>query len=252
MIRKRKEIVGGVRWSQICACGVTGLRIILVLGLCWLCLLGWLGAPGLRGLCRRPRKHPLLWLSWHSREPFLKKLHNPILCFPLSLSLSYSDSLPRLLSKIRSHTPTSIYPSPLWDPSFLSWRSGTWLHSEILVPTLGAYFFPFLAEISSIGGFMNVHWGCAVVSITNRLNVGEGWFEGIRAEADLFPFKDEVHETWIEARFLSDWWEQCQVRSFTVFFFFFWRIPVQAWCWWLRLLQWFLCSLKFSLPPLLY
>jgi hypothetical protein len=42
------------------------------------------------------------------------------------------------------------------------------------------------------------------VSITNRLSVGEGWFEGIRAKVDLFAFKDEVHETWIEARFLSD------------------------------------------------
>lgn len=42
------------------------------------------------------------------------------------------------------------------------------------------------------------------MSITNRLSVGEGYFEVIRAEADLFAFKDEVHETWIEARFLSD------------------------------------------------
>ncbi|KAL1534515.1 hypothetical protein AAHA92_30686 [Salvia divinorum] len=28
------------------------------------------GASGLRGLCRRPRKQPPLWLSSHSSDPF--------------------------------------------------------------------------------------------------------------------------------------------------------------------------------------
>lgn len=64
----------------------------LVLRVCWLCSLCWLGAPGLRGLCRRPRKHPLLWLSCHSREPFLKKLLKTHLLFSISFSLYLLDS----------------------------------------------------------------------------------------------------------------------------------------------------------------
>jgi hypothetical protein len=221
VIRKRKEIVGGVRWSQICACGVTGLRIILVLGLCWLCLLGWLGAPGLRGLCRRPRKQPLLWLSWHSREPFLKKLHNPILWFPLSLSLSYSDSFASVAVKDSLSYPHKHISFPLFEILlFFLGDQELGCIQKFWSPHLGV-FLSISGEISSIVEFMNVHWGCVVVSSTNRLSVGEGWFEGIRAETDLFAFKDEVHETWIEAGFLSDWREQCQVRSFTVFFFFF-------------------------------
>lgn len=146
MIRKRKEIVGGVRWSQICACGVTGLRIILVLGLCWLCLLGWLGAPGLRGLCRRPRKQPLLWLSWHSREPFLKKLHNPILCFPLSLSLSYSDSFASVAVKDSLSYPHKHISFPLFEILLFFLGDQELVAFRNSGPHTWAHFFPFLGR----------------------------------------------------------------------------------------------------------
>lgn len=103
----------------------------LVLRVCWLCSLCWLGAPGLRGLCRRPRKHPLLWLSCHSREPFLKKLHKPHLLFPISFSLYLLDSFSPCQDSVIA-CPAYVYILPSVMSSFLSWSPGSWLHSDII------------------------------------------------------------------------------------------------------------------------
>lgn len=43
-----------------------------------------------------------------------------------------------------------------------------------------------------------------MVCCTNRLSVGEGWFEVVSGEADLFALNHEVYEAWIETGFLSD------------------------------------------------
>ena len=99
---------------------------------CWLCLLGWLGAPGVRGRCRQPRKQSLLWLSCYLREPLLKKLHYPI----CSLSLSHRLFTSTFWSRF-GHS-CGIY--PLFDPFFFPWNCESWAHSEIWSPHLGHSF----------------------------------------------------------------------------------------------------------------
>ena len=124
-----------MRWSQICACGCYwyekyfSVNSLLVM------------SPWLTG-CARPRVgfssdqgNSLLFGS-HCIEGnlLLKNCTNPILCFPLSLSISYSDSLLSfalvvwkiLHSHSHTHTPTSIYFRPFLR-SFFGTRKLTWV-----------------------------------------------------------------------------------------------------------------------------
>ena len=82
---------------------------------------------------------------------------NPILCFPLSLSLSYSDSLLSFALVILIPSQAYIL-TPLWDPS-LETRKLTWvgLHSQIWSPHPGRILFYFW-DFFSIGVvFIFVH-----------------------------------------------------------------------------------------------
>lgn len=43
-----------------------------------------------------------------------------------------------------------------------------------------------------------------MVTSTNQLSVGEGWFEGIAVKLSFLLRRDEVYETGIEVGFLSN------------------------------------------------
>ena len=140
--------------------GVSGFGNYLVQRVCCLCLLSWLGAPGLGGLCRQQRKQPLPWLSCHSREPFLKLLlQTP--SFELSISLSYSDPLSRLLSRF-GHTLRGIYPPHSFGSFFSLLNPRKLVAFRNSVPTSGV-FLTTSGNFSSVG--VMVHWVCEFLSV---------------------------------------------------------------------------------------
>ena len=105
-----------------------------------------------------------------------KNWTNPILCFPLSLSLSYSDSLLSFASVVvkdshsHTHTPTSIYPHPSLRSFFGDQETYLgWVAFTNLVPTPWEYSFLFLGLFLDWGGggvVIFVHLlGCVVVTL---------------------------------------------------------------------------------------
>ena len=144
---------------------------------------------GFHGLFCRPRKQPLIWLSWHWREHFVKKLYKSHLVFSfISLSL-----LLRLTSFFclgccqRFFTlivilipPQACILTPLWDLS-LETRKLTWvgLHSQIWSPHPGSIPFYFW-DFFSIGVvFIYVHFlGCVVVTLVI-------WFRHLVLQVEL-------------------------------------------------------------------
>lgn len=139
-------------------------------GICWQCLLSWPSLPGVLGLCYQSRKQPLLWVSSHSSEGFVKitKLHSHTHTHTLFLS-------PTLLcgknQAILGNTKTFLI-----HPSLLLWTSKSWSLS-------GAQ--PCFCDS------LPILWG--------RLDLIGG---GASAFAILFLYnlvvaKNEVYETWI-------------------------------------------------------
>ena len=111
-----------VRWSWIRACGCHwyekyfSVNSLLVMSP-W--LTGCARAP--RGHFRRPRKQPLIWLSWHWREPFVKKFYEPHLVFSficLSLTQAHFFPLPWLCQRFFTlkHIFSPLFEILLWRP----------------------------------------------------------------------------------------------------------------------------------------
>lgn len=171
---------------------------------CWLCLLGWLGAPGVHGRCCQPRKQSLLWLSCYLREPLLKKLHYPIcsLSFTQTLYLhSGQDSVivvAYILSLIPFSSLETVKVGHIRKSGPHTWGIPLRL-SEIISPFRQTWI------------IRNVPWRpWDIWFCSDYLSLGDTWFE-VLEENHKWPAacQDEVYEAWIKARFLSDWWKQC-------------------------------------------
>lgn len=139
--RKNKEKEGGgVRVVLVSLV----FEINLVWSVCWLCLLGWPGLPGVRGLCRRLRIQLLPLLSFLQLKLPFRKTH-------LSLTLAHRVHTHWPVSRF-GHTWTSIYTSFLWDLISSLLSPGIGYIQKLWSPQLGCLFlFPFLGLYSSIG-----------------------------------------------------------------------------------------------------
>lgn len=158
------------RWCQFCACGCLWPGNCLVLRFCWRCLLSWPWASGVRGMCRRPRKQTLLWVSCPWRET------HPI---KITETLIYSS-----FSPIYQITPASVdaqdlvlfiaYVFPFFDPIFLPLKPINLVTFRSIVPPhTWVFYFYFL-----VSGFLFFFcfWVCLIVG---------GDLQWLRGVADL-------------------------------------------------------------------